>query len=118
MTTSITVQGIYAAAAVRDLESALEWYAKLMGRPADDHPLPHMAQWRNMGTAGLQLWRDDERAGSAIMTIVVPDLAAEKERLAAHGISPATEASGAFGTVANFFDRENNRIILAEPPKG
>ena len=69
------------------------------------------------GAAGLQLRLDDERAGNAVMTIVVSDLAAEKERLAAEGILPATEASGDFGAVANVFDQENHQIILAEPPK-
>ena len=118
MTLTINVQGIYAAATVRDLEAALAWYQRFIGRPADDHPLPHMAQWRNMGAAGLQLWRDAERAGNAVMTIVVSDLSAEITRLAAERILPATEARGDFGAVANFFDQENNRIILAEPPKG
>ncbi|MBB6487790.1 VOC family protein [Rhizobium lusitanum] len=51
------------------------------------------------------------------MTIVVTDLAAEKERLSAEGILPETEARGSFGAVASFFDEENNRIVLAEPPK-
>lgn len=69
-----------------------------------------------MGTAGLQLWHDGKRAGNSVMTIVVPDLAAEKARLASVGILPASEAHGDFGAVANSFDQENNRIILAEPP--
>jgi predicted enzyme related to lactoylglutathione lyase len=111
MTPSIIVQGIYAAATVRDLEAALAWYERFMGGPADDHPLPDMVQWRNMGAAGLELWRDDARAGNAVMTIVVPNLTAEKKRLAAEGISPATESSGDFGAAATFFDQENNRII-------
>lgn len=118
MERTINVQGIYAAATVRDLQAALRWYQRFIGRPADDHPLPQMAQWRNMGAAGgFQLWCDQERAGTSVMTIVVPDLAAEKERLSAKGIFPETEAHGAFGAVASFFDEERNRIVLAEPPK-
>ncbi|MBO9198391.1 VOC family protein [Rhizobium sp. 16-449-1b] len=119
MASPMNVQGIYATAVVSDLEAALVWYQRFIGRPADDRPLPDMAQWRNMSaTGGLQLWCDDARAGNAVMTIVVPDLDAEKERLSAHGILPETEARGAFGAVANFFDEENNRIVLAEPPQG
>ena len=116
--TPLIIQGIYAAAAVADFDAALDWYAKFMGRRADDRPLPVLAQWRKMGTAGLQLWKDDDRAGKGIMTIVVPDLSVEKQRLASEGIAPYTEAAGDFGRVANFLDPEGNRIVLAEPPKG
>ncbi len=73
--TAITVQGIYATAMVRDFDAALSWYEAFMGRAADDQPFPGMAQWRNMGAAGLQLWQDDERAGQSRMTVVVPNLA-------------------------------------------
>jgi predicted enzyme related to lactoylglutathione lyase len=115
---SITVQGIYACASVSDFEGALSWYETFMGRPADDQPFPGMAQWRNMGSAGLQLWQDEERAGKGIITIVVPNLAEERERLAAAGLTLVNEAEGDFGAVAQIFDAEGNRINLSEPPKG
>lgn len=116
-TNAMTVQGIYASATVSDFEAGLVWYEALMGRPADDQPIPGMAQWRNMGGAGLQLWQDDARAGKGLMTIVVPNLAAERSRLSGHGIQLVNEAKGAFGAVAQIFDAEGNRINLAEPPK-
>ncbi|WP_126976159.1 VOC family protein [Frigidibacter oleivorans] len=115
---SITVQGIYAAAIVEDFDAGVAWYERFMGRPADDTPIPGMAQWRNMGGAGLQVWEEAERAGQAIMTIVVPDLATEKARLAAAGMELINEASGDFGAVAQLIDPEGNRINLAEPPRG
>lgn len=116
--TKITVQGIYASATVSDFEAGLIWYEKLMGRPADDQPIPGMAQWRNMGAAGLQLWKDGERAGKGLMTIVVPDLAKERRRLEDLGLVLVNEASGDFGVVAEISDAEGNLINLAEPPKG
>jgi len=115
---TIALQGIYAAAVVADFASGLAWYETFMGRPADDLPFPGMAQWRNMGAAGLQLWEDKARAGQAIMTVVVTDLAGEKARLAASSLVPIDEASGTFGKVAQLFDPEGNRINLTEPPKG
>ena len=66
---------------------------------------------------GLQLWRDEERAGKAVTNIVMTDPAAGKERLSTEGILPKTEACGSFGAVAGFFDEANNRIVPAEPPK-
>ena len=118
MTDSITVQGIYAGAIVADFAAGLAWYEKFMGRPADDQPFPGMAQWRNMGGAGLQLWQDDERAGKAILTVVVPDLNREQARLKVAGLPVGDLASGGFGKITQLIDPEGNRIHLAEPPKG
>jgi len=118
MTTRMTVQGIYACATVSDFDEALVWYEKFMGRPADDQPIPGMAQWRNMGAAGLQVWRDAERAGQGIMTIVTPVLEVENARLASLGLQLVNKIEGKFGAVAQIFDAEGNRINLVEPPKG
>ncbi len=114
----IAVVGIYAGIAVAQFEPAVVWYSKLMGRAPDDRPMPNLAQWRNMGKAGLQVWHDPDRAGRSLATIVVPVLATERERLAAKGISLVTEAEGDFGRVAKLRDPEGNEIALAEPPKG
>jgi predicted enzyme related to lactoylglutathione lyase len=115
---AINVQGVYASAVVADFEVGLAWYTKFMGRPVDDHPLPDMAQWRNMGGAGLQIWHDPKHAGHSIMTVVVRNLAAEKARLTAAGLTLVNEATGDFGAIAQLFDPDGNRINLAEPPKG
>jgi predicted enzyme related to lactoylglutathione lyase len=117
MTDTINIQGVYTVAIVKNFEAGIAWYETFMGRPADDLPFPGMAQWRNMGAAGLQLWQDDARAGHSIMTIVVPDLAKEKSRLSEAGMVLENEDSGVFGAVAQLFDPEGNQINLAEPPK-
>lgn len=114
----ITVQGIYACARVRDFDAALTWYTTLMGRAPDDQPFPGMAQWRNMGAAGLQIWEEPEHAGHARMTIVVPDMAAELERLTAAGITMGDDIGGGFGVVRQVSDPEGNLVVLTEPPKG
>lgn len=116
--TAITVQGVYTSAVVADFEAGIAWYTRFMGRPVDDRPLPDMVQWRNMGGAGLQVWHDPNHAGHSIITVVVPNLAAEKARLSAAGLTLVNEASGDFGGIAQLFDPDGNRINLAEPPKG
>ncbi len=118
MSDTITVQGIYACACVADFDTALRWYTTFMGREPDDRPMPGMAQWRNMGSAGLQLWEDADHAGHARMTIVAPDMDVEKQRLAVAGIALGEIISGDFGRIAQLFDPEGNMVTLAEPPKG
>lgn len=116
--TPITIQGIYASAVVGDYAAGLNWYEKFMGRPADDQPFAGMAQWRNMGAAGLQLWEEPDGAGKSIITIVVPDLEIEHARLTAVGLPVGEIMRGDFGAVAQIFDLDGNRINLSEPPKG
>ena len=116
--TTIAVQGIYAGIAVSNFEAGVAWYSKFMGRAPDDRPMPQLAQWRNMGKAGLQVWDDAARAGKSRATIVVPVLATEGERLAAEGIGFVMKAEGDFGRVATVRDPEGNEIALAEPPQG
>lgn len=116
--TAITVQGVYTSVVASDFEAGIAWYTRFMGRPVDDRPLPDMVQWRNMGGAGLQVWHDPDHAGHSIITVVVPNLAVEKARLSAAGLTLVNEASGDFGGIAQLFDPDGNRINLAEPPKG
>ena len=118
MSTTIAVQGIYACILVKDMETAIGWYGKLMGRGPDDQPMPGMAQWRRMGAAGIQLWEDASSAGKGRITIVVPAMDDERRRLEAAGLQLGGEASGNFGRVAQLQDPEGNQITLAEPPAG
>jgi len=48
---------------------------------------------------------------------VVPDIEAERERLAAVGITFEQTQRGDFGAIAHVDDPEGNRITLAEPPR-
>ena len=59
MSSAISIQGVYTVAVVKDFEVGVHWYEKFMGRPADDRPFHGLAQWRNMGVAGLQVWQDE-----------------------------------------------------------
>lgn len=117
-TQTMIIQGLYASAIVADFDTAIEWYSKLLGRAVDDKPIPGMAQWRDLGGAGLQIWHDADRAGKGIITIVVPDLAKEQARLAGLGLNTGEVSRGAFGAVTHILDPEGNRINLAEPPAG
>lgn len=109
--------GLFAVSPVQDLAAALDWYAKLFGRDADDRPIPDLAQWYLDGF-GFQVMREPKRAGNGMATLVVPDIEAERERLAAVGIEFGPAVRGPFGGVAQLEDPEGNRLTLAEPPRG
>jgi predicted enzyme related to lactoylglutathione lyase len=108
--------GLFAVSPVQDLAAALDWYARLFGRAADDRPIPNLAQWYLDGF-GFQVMREPKRAGRGMATLVVADIEAERERLAAVGITFEETQRGDFGAIAQLDDPEGNRIILAEPPR-
>lgn len=112
------IQGLYAVACVSDMARAEEWYAALLARPADDHPMPTLTQWRNIGTAGIQILLDAAKAGMSVITIVTPDIENERDRLAGLGLDIGPISRGGFGAIAEMTDHDGNRIIIAEPPKG
>lgn len=112
------IQGIYAAAYVSDLDQSAAWYGRLIGRAPDARPLPTMVQWRDSGSAGVQLFLDRSKAGASRMTIVTPAMDATRKTLAAAGIRLEHESTGDFGAIAQLADPDGNLVTLAEPPKG
>ncbi|MFC3713217.1 VOC family protein [Sphingoaurantiacus capsulatus] len=113
----LVLQGLFAVACVSDMAASEAWYEKLLGRPADDHPMPTLTQWR-WGPAGIQLVHDADRAGKSLMTIVVPEMSATRRALASRGIAFGDDMQGDFGIIAQIDDPDGNRITLAEPPRG
>ncbi len=116
MNQPMRLQGIYACIAVADFATGVDFYIKLMGREPDDRPMPNMVQWRKGG--GLQIWHDPAHAGHSRTTIVVDNMAIERQRLAPLGLHPGPDAAGDWGIVAQLTDPDGNQITLAEPPKG
>ena len=114
----MNIKGLYAVACVTDMVRSEDWYSALLARPADDHPMPTLTQWRNIGTAGIQLILDVAKAGGSVVTIVTPNIEVERVRLANLGLVIGEISRGGFGAIAEIADQDANRIIIAEPPKG
>lgn len=110
------IQGLFAVICVSDLDQSVDSYSRLVGREPDDRPMDWLVQWRDLSGAGLQLVLDRERAGDSHATIVTPDLANARKKLAAVSIEPETESGGDFGSVATINDPDGNQIWLVEPP--
>ena len=60
----MTIKNALASVAVKDIDAAVRWYAKVLARPADSTPLPELAEWKFPGGGGLQVYALPERAGS------------------------------------------------------
>lgn len=103
-----------AGVAVRDMPAALAFYERLLGRAADSHPMPEVAEWHFERGGWVQVFEDAERAGASSVTLAVDDLDATVRRLEGEGMLLGERSDGALVRTAFVFDPEGNRIVLAE----
>lgn len=69
----------FAGLPVTDYEAAYEWYARLLGRPADMFPHPTEAVWRLTASSAVYVVQDPARAGKGLLTVALDDLDAFDE---------------------------------------
>jgi predicted enzyme related to lactoylglutathione lyase len=107
---------VLAALAVADVNAALPWYERLLGRPADALPMDGLAEWHFPSGGVIQVVEDPERAGRSLLTLGVDDLKRELTILGERGLEPGamddkTSDKVLFATVT---DPEGNAITLVE----
>jgi predicted enzyme related to lactoylglutathione lyase len=111
----MAIDKVLANVAVDDFPSALTWYERLLGRPADAAPMEGLAEWHLAEGGGLQVSDDEARAGSSSVTLMVQSLDDQLAAPRAEGI-PVGPIQGTPGLVkvATVTDPEGNRLTFAE----
>jgi len=109
----MTIQKIYAQISCRDLAKSTHWFQTLFGRKPDATPMQQLAEWHHGNEAGLQLFQNPDAAGKTTMTLIVTDLAAERERLAS--LKPGEIERANYVNIVRLQDFDGNLIVLAEP---
>lgn len=84
----MAIDHVLAVVPVADLEAARAWYERLLGREADNRPMDSLAEWRVTDTGWVQVSRDPERAGTALLNFAVDDLTAHLDGLVSRGLAP------------------------------
>ena len=112
----MTISNVLASVAVKDIKAAVQWYEKVIGRPADSTPMPELAEWKFEMGGWLQVYALPERAGSCSCTLVVSDIDLEAIRLGQLGIAIGAQASGAPVKVFMVKDPDGNSIAFAQAP--
>jgi glyoxylase I family protein len=91
----MSIDHVLAVVPVADFEAAHEWYERLFGRPADNLPMKgQLVEWRVTEGGWVQVTRDADRAGSALLNFAVDDLDQHVADLSGREL-----ASGAIETV-------------------
>lgn len=110
-------QRVLAVAPVTDIETAVSWYERLLGRPADTRPMPGLADWHISHSGWIQVFSSPEHAGSTLLNLVVDDLDETLAVLASRGITAGTVQPGAQSVrFAAVHDPDGNRVTLIENP--
>lgn len=90
----MSFQHLLAVVPVTDIDTARQWYEKLFGRPCDNNPMPVLVEWQVVPGGWVQVFVDEERAGSGLANFAVDDLAAHVAEAADRGLAPG-EIEGA-----------------------
>ncbi|MBV7696104.1 VOC family protein [Streptomyces sp. TRM70350] len=111
----VAINTVYAVMPVADFEAARTWYERLWGRPADRDPMEGLAEWEVIRGGAIQLLREPHRAGAAMVTLAVDDVAAEVRLAADRGLDLGVvqDTPGGF-RVAAVTDPAGNVITFAQ----
>lgn len=111
----MSISHVLAVVPVTDFDSALAWYERLLGRPADNLPMGGLADWHVSETGWIQVFRDIDRAGKAMVNLAVDDMDEHLADLAGQGLSPAAiETATENVRLAVITDPDGNTLTLVE----
>ena len=109
----MSIQHVLAVVPVSDLAAANAFYQKLFGRPADNNPMPVLVEWQVVPGAWVQVFVDEERAGSGLLNFAVDDLEAHVAEAAERGLRPgAIDGANKGVRLSTITDPDGNVIRL------
>jgi predicted enzyme related to lactoylglutathione lyase len=110
----MTVANVLAGVAVRELNTAVAWYERVLGRPADTRPMSEVAEWRFPEGGWLQVFRDPQRAGSSSVTFAVRNLDEELRGLRSESVQVGQTSDTDMVKTAIVADPDGNQIVFAQ----
>jgi glyoxylase I family protein len=84
----VSFEHVLSVVPVSNLEVANAWYENLFGRPADNNPMPVLVEWQVVPGGWVQVFVDEERAGSGLVNFAVDDLEAHVDGARDRGLAP------------------------------
>ena len=109
----MTIQHVLSVVPVTDLNRSRRWYETLFGRAPDNNPMPTLVEWQVVPGGWVQVFTDDERAGSAFVNFAVHDLDAHIDDLKQGGLEPGAITDADKGVrLSALTDPDGNTITL------
>ena len=110
----MSITNAFASVAVKNLQATAQWYEKLLGRPADSTPMPEVSEWKFEGGGWLQVYQNQERAGSSSVTLAVSNLDQQIADLKTSGIEAGAPMKGPKVNVVMIKDPDGNSIAFSQ----
>lgn len=98
---------------VRNLDTAKDWYDRLLG--PGSQPMDEVVEWQLERGGGLQLYVSPERAGFGSCTLVVNDIDDVARQLQAIGVAPPEPTRTDRVDVIMVQDPDGNSLAFAVP---
>ena len=96
----MSIEHVLAVVPVTDLERSRRWYETLFGRVADNTPMPTLVEWQVVAGGWVQVFADDQHAGSTALNLAVGDLDAHLAALQGRGLQAGEIVRGRQGCAA------------------
>jgi glyoxylase I family protein len=110
---AMSIDHVLAVVPVADIDAACAWYEGLFGRPADNRPMESLVEWRVTDSGWVQVTRDTDRAGSALLNFAVDDLDQHIADISRRGLAPgAIETVNKGVQLSAIRDPEGNTITF------
>lgn len=109
----MSIRNALASVAVKDVDSAVQWYEKIFHRPPS-RPMHEVAEWSFEQGGCLQVYQLPERAGCGSFTLVVGSVEEEVAHLNALSIDTSNRTSGDQFKTVMITDPDGNHIAFAE----
>ena len=112
---AVDIKWFFAGVAVADYTLARAWYERLMGRPPDFHPHETEAVWQIIENGWIYVVADTDRAGKALLTLMVDNLDRHVAALQERGLAVgAIETQPGRYRKTEVIDPEGNTISFGQ----
>ncbi len=109
----MTIDHVLAAVPVTDLDRSRRWYESLIGRAPDNNPMPTLVEWQVVPGGWVQVFVNEQRAGSAFVNLAVADLDAHIDELTRRGLDPGAVTEADKGVrLSALVDPDGNTVTL------
>lgn len=109
----MSIDNALASVAVRDLDAAAAWYARLLGTEGR-RPMPEVAEWTFPRGGGLQVYKGADRAGNCSFTLAVSDLDEQVAKLVAMQVDVGNQTATTRVRTVMVRDPDGNSIAIAQ----
>ncbi|QKC82754.1 VOC family protein [Mesorhizobium sp. NZP2077] len=109
----VAIETIFAHVSCSDLEASIGWYEKLFGKAPLRRPMPGLAEWQFTDSAEVQLFEDEDNAGTSTLTLGVLPLAPERQRLVDAGLEPGPVEEADDFWIMRMRDPDGNLVVFA-----